>query len=280
MLRSWVLHHGDLLGFENIHVIDNSDDVRAVEYLRRSVSKYGMSVNFSTAGMMQLSDEMTKAALGMRSQCEFIFKLDTDEFLAVHNETDKSTMVDPHAFEEVMTSLPPHVEKFGIPFCQLMARQKTCDDPALATNHHAVTTGGPPKHFYNSKMLTSIDLGSHVGATSTASKILSSPLLILHMHMQCYEVYIRNLKKALISQKLLSATGTDSEHLAALDLIKNKVEWKSMANVHKAEAYYRYLQNPEEVKRLIIEQSQGYDQVVFTGLRDRVQKLMVKYGDY
>ena len=42
-LRSWVLHHGDLLGFENVHVIDNSDDARAADYLHRAIANYGIS---------------------------------------------------------------------------------------------------------------------------------------------------------------------------------------------------------------------------------------------
>jgi hypothetical protein len=285
------MHHGDLLGFENIHIIDDSDDVLAVEYLRRSSSKYGISVDFTKAGMLQLEDKMTEVALDMRSRCDFIFKLDTDEFLGVHNGDGHPAQVDQPSFRAALSVLSSNAEKFKIPFSQLAGRQMTCGDPALATTFDGIRTDGPPKHFYNSKLLTKIDLGTHRGGTTTSSVIHTSRFLIMHFQLKCHEVYVRNLKEALISQQVLPGNATDSEHLAALVKIKNKfTKGCGMSNCHKASAYYQYLLNPEEVRRQHSDQapagvlSTGLQDrpvgVLFTGLRDRMQKLMLKYADF
>lgn len=40
LIQSWVLYHGDRFGFENLHILDGSDDVKQIEFLKTMQVKY------------------------------------------------------------------------------------------------------------------------------------------------------------------------------------------------------------------------------------------------
>lgn len=136
LIRSSVLHHGDLVGFQNVHIIDNSDDI-ATDFLEKAASKFGISVTFSSIGLSdEKAHESTAAMLSKRHLCDFFFNLDTDEFLAVHSEATNTVSVDKNTFEQSLKRLTVDGHKYEISRRAEVMVQETCEDPVLATNFH------------------------------------------------------------------------------------------------------------------------------------------------
>jgi hypothetical protein len=284
-LRSWVLHHGDLVGFENLHVIDNSDEADSVEYIRRCIAKYGIAVNFSKKGMEDKDEELTSTALGMRSHCDFIFKLDTDEFLGVYKKADSTLRVDGAAFHAELRRLPLDGRKYLITYRKELLKQRACRDNALATGYEAIKAVGPydpnPKIFYPARSVVSIDTGSHVGET-TVDGVVMTAMAILHLHNKCYDVYMKNVREILLSRGQILANQTDKENFDALDRQKERFTvWCGIKSCHKAREYHAFLQGPEAHRRDYVASAAagGDPQHAFPGLRDRVRRLQLKYGD-
>lgn len=284
-LRSWVLHHGDLVGFENLHVIDNSDEASSVEYIQRARDKYGISVTYSKRGMEEKDEELTSTALGMQPQCDFIFKLDTDEFLGVHQQAENTLRVDGNAFHAELRRLPMDGRKYLITYRKELLKQRVCRDNALATDFGPIKVVGPydsnPKMFYPARSVVSIDTGSHTGMT-TVDGLVKTNMAILHLHNKCYEVYMKNIKEILLSRDQISANQTDKENFDALDRQKDRFTvWCGMKSCHKAREYHAYLKDPEGHRRDYVAGAAGggEPQHALTALRDRVGQLQLKYGD-
>lgn len=280
LIRSSVLHHGDLFGFENVHVIDNSDDPIVIDYLEKAASKYDVSVTFSTVGLGDLGDEITTAMLSKRHLCDFFFKLDTDEFLAVHDEATKSVLVDKSTFLRSLQKLPVDGQKYEISQRMEVMVQDTCEDPTLATNFYPLDRSGHmSKFFFLSKSLLMIDLGSHNGRIDPAinqTYAHPSDIMILHFHNKCHDTYIRNMKEALASQGIFSLSDTPEKLKVALEPYKDKfLNGCNVLNCHKMADLYSYLNDPvghsKRYKKLSSDPMKGVTTI--TGLREKVLAL-------
>ena len=66
-------------------MIDSSTSLRCVSFLRYARDILGVNVIFSNAKLNDLSSFMTEIANNIRGSCDFILKMDTDEYLAVYD---------------------------------------------------------------------------------------------------------------------------------------------------------------------------------------------------
>jgi hypothetical protein len=248
-------------------------------------------VTFSKKSMAEKEKEITDVALSMRSQCDFIFKLDTDEFLGVYHETGDTLRVDGNAFHAELRRLPMDGRKYLIMYRKELLKQCVCGDNALAIEYnpikiilphdYSMTGESWPKLFYPSRSLVTIDTGSHFGQT-TVDGILMTKMAILHLHNKCYDVYMKNLREILLSRREISASQTDQQNFEALDRKKDLFEDScGMPSCHKAKEYHSYLRDSEGHRRDFLASAAvgGDPKHYFTALRDRVLKLQVKYGD-
>ena len=280
LIRPSVLHHGDLVGFENVHVIDNSDDPIVIDFLEKAASTYDISVTFSSTGLGNLGDEITTAMLSRRHLCDFFFKLDTDEFLAVHNNATNTALVDKITFQKSLKKLPVDGQKYEISHRVEVMVQKTCEDPTLAITFYPLDRSGHMgKFFFLSTSLLMIDLGAHKGRIDPAlnqTYAHATDIMLLHFHNKCYDTYIRNMKEALASQGIFSLSNNSDEIKAALEQYKDKFLIScSMMNCHKMVDLYSYLNDPvghsNRYKELSINPMEGV--MTITGLRKKVLAL-------
>ena len=276
LIRSSVLHHGDLVGFENVHVINNSDDPVVINFLESAASRYDVSVTFTSFGLgTDLENEIATAMLSRRHLCDFFFKLDTDEFLAVHDDATNSVLVDKSTFLRSLQKLPVDGQKYEISHRAEVMAQDTCEDPALATNFHPLQIGGMSKFFFFSKSLLMIDLGTHNGRIDPAlnqAHAHATDIMLLHFNNKCYDTYIRNMKEALASQGIFSLSDTPEKIKVALEPYKDRfLSSCGMINCHKMADLYRYLNDP-------VEHSESYktkdpEAITITALRDKMLAL-------
>ncbi|KAL3913144.1 MAG: hypothetical protein SGARI_000802, partial [Bacillariaceae sp.] len=92
LVRSWVLYHGSLLGFDKLYIIDSSTDSRCISFLRYARDILGANVLFKDANLNKLEGVMSKIASNIAQSADFILKVDTDEYLVAYdNRTQQLT---------------------------------------------------------------------------------------------------------------------------------------------------------------------------------------------
>lgn len=120
LIKSWLLYHGHLLGFENLYIIDGSTDTRVIQFLEQSVSNVGANVYFSKSNLVDLTKEVNDAFFRLRHTCDFLIKLDTDEFLSIYNATgDRSISIKRDDFASYLDSLPYDGHKYRVTYTAL-----------------------------------------------------------------------------------------------------------------------------------------------------------------
>jgi len=80
-IEDWIKYHGYLLGLENIHILDGSDEAEVLRIYSK-YEKFGLNVHHSRSGLDELAEELTQLMHAHKGSNNFLMKLDTDEFLA------------------------------------------------------------------------------------------------------------------------------------------------------------------------------------------------------
>ena len=81
LIEDWLKYHGFLFGFENIYILDGSDDQRVFDIYKK-YKPFGLHVKISSTGLNGLAEELTLLMHEKKGLNNFLIKLDTDEFLA------------------------------------------------------------------------------------------------------------------------------------------------------------------------------------------------------
>ena len=230
ILKQWVLYHGELLGFQNLYILDGSSNQDSVTFLRNARDHLGVNVIFTQANLNELELKMTDIANQIAKSSDFIIKLDTDEFLAGYtgspecrtdvkpafvNSTDCT--LSPYAWSDVMNNLRNFTNhgRMRIGWRQeSKARLEVCR--AGRGNDVGFLQFGAASHalqfkaISDSKSVTSIDLGGHYNQFEnpfSKSNQLSNAGVI-HVHNRCYEDEVRNARKACTSHGFFSEDDT------------------------------------------------------------------------
>ena len=303
LIKSWVLYHGHLLGFENLYIIDGSTDEKVIQFLKESVANVGVNVYFSTANLVGLTKEINKAFFRLRHTCDFLIKLDTDEFLSIYNATgDHSISIDRENFASYLDSLPYDGHKYRVTYTALNRLNEStfhcsnvsnvCIDSVNFGNMFVWSLMG--KTFFPSWTFKSVDLGGHVGKVTVDSPWSSTSvpkflrrkdveypthLAVLHFHNLCFERYLKEIVTVLLSENYIQENQTSEERIAAIKEVQSCRECKHPSH-HKYEWYLRYLNNPRGTQKeyeLSITASSDTEGLHFPDLSVLVQQLQIEY---
>jgi hypothetical protein len=88
MIKSWVFYHGTIFGFNNLFIIDGSNDPDAISFLDHCV-KLGVNVRRSNNDLNGLSREINEVFDSQKEKSDFLIKMDTDEFLVLFDPATK-----------------------------------------------------------------------------------------------------------------------------------------------------------------------------------------------
>ena len=80
LLGPWLAYHGDAFGFENLFVFDGSTGEQA-GYLRTQSKQFGFHLKQSDVSLNAISADLAAWMDDIKSGYDWIFKVDTDEFL-------------------------------------------------------------------------------------------------------------------------------------------------------------------------------------------------------
>ena len=272
LLESWVLYHGEIIGFENLYIIDGSTNPRCISFLRYARDILGANVLFSNANLNELESLMTRVASDISGSSDFIMKVDTDEFLGIYDNATAALSVN------VMGHLAGFVTNKDHPLRRLQEKghsrvgyvqgsipsRRVCDDNNYATPDKfplsevlSVNQLGIPefKAVYSSRHKFAVNVGGHAFGDEFSG---SSSFGIIHYHFRCVEIEVENCKRVLERHNYITATADKQEvrsQLAKLCNVKPEQNFCEVgcnfggASFHKAVFYTKWLDCEESTKR-------------------------------
>ncbi len=224
MIRQWVLFHGSLYGFSNLHVIDASTDPVVINFLKSAQEKLKINVIFSKANLNEVETEFNQIMHREKKYCDFMIKLDTDELLTVYDPSTNAVTTNSSIIQQYLNSMPIDGRKYKVGYVagnlihNIGPSDKcTVKEVSMLTITHftPMAPAGSFKSFFPAFAFRFCDLGSHYGTTAKGFNkptTLPSNLALFHYHYQCFERVMEINRQAVISHKYL--TGKESEQEA------------------------------------------------------------------
>lgn len=225
LLKSWVLYHGYLLGFENLYIIDASTDPRCISFLRYSKDILGVNVIFSNANLNQLEGLITNIANSIGGSSDAILKMDTDEFLVINDEGESELTTN---FEDYLSDFSDNqhhdlrmISNKYVSYLQSsQPTSQICAEDIYATPDRFplqpfTLASKNFKSVYDSKKifshLANINLGGHNIDSNVPTK-----LSVVHFHGRCIEIEIENSRRVMERHNVINASMSDDQTLAIL----------------------------------------------------------------
>ena len=198
-----ILYHGYIFGFSNVHVIDGSTDPFVIQSLKKMAHHLNVQLHFTDADLNALSGVMSSIMREEKKYCDFLTKIDTDELIALYDDTSKELVVDKTAFLDSINSISYTRDKHQFSYNAFNRVASDCnhEDDILRSTSTFQTVVGPIdafKSFYPSDCFKNVDLGGHSGELNPDCndvKYVQTNLSIYHYHHLCLPNYAKELKQ-------------------------------------------------------------------------------------
>ena len=286
MIKSNILYHGSIFGFNNIHVIDASTITEQVNFLRTTRDNLGVNVYFSTANLNKVEDEFNSIMTEEKKYCDFIIKIDTDEIICNYDEVQKLLSVDRLTILSHINNLVYNGSKYKVGFQALNRVRDNCsdeEDTILTASDFSPVFKTKFKTFVPSISYKHIDIGGHTATISKPydnSVHIKSNLTILHFHFHCFGRYVALFKQAVIRHGHLSGRETEEEEIVKLEANPCVQLWKEIpkkcgcVSCHKVGGYYSSIKNRTYVELDYIQsESRKEGDLTFKDLNYKLTKL-------
>lgn len=262
LLRDWTLYHGHIFDFSNLYILDGSDMLDILDFLSYAKTELGVNVLHSNASLNNITDEVNAIMWNLRNTADFLIKLDTDEFLALHDHTYPYVVMN-RSVRSHLDQLPLHGRKLKVGWVSIaLPSEVSCahDEYVIGTTNFSVPQKALFKTFFPAWNFLYVDLGSHHGAVGfphnshdnntlglSPEDFVHTGLLIIHYHYACFETYIAKQERVLLSHAYIQATDDTPSRLQRLGLLLKK--HRQFASDHKVKSYVSYLRDPGRAKR-------------------------------
>ena len=284
LIRSWVLYHADVFGGENLYVLDGSSDERQLRFMRDATRLLGVHHFRTHANLNWIGSQIQAIAMNLTSSCDFITKMDTDEFIVTtaHDDafSDASVHFEAGRVRNVLDALPIDGARYTFSFYANSFPDDECSldwDSALSIRYERPwrTT---LKTLLVSRALAGIDLGNHVGQVRdppfNQSVLHPMDLGIAHHHFRCFSQFFKNTEKAMISLSYFVAEDTLEVKIDKL----SKLDPSRINSGHKVIEFLQILKEGPEAAKARYNHRKFWpghpDTRIFTGVRDRVLQLL------
>jgi len=220
LIESWVLYHGNIFGFKNLYIFDVSTEEKAMLYLANAAYSLGINVYFSTNNLWQQIDSIASTLRSLRESCDFVIKMDTDEFVAVFNDETKEISIDKETILSQFDNLPYDGSKYrnGFELINLLEDINcTWTDASSKANYFDVEH--TPKSFFPSWTFKTVDLGGHFGevvAPFNNSFSHLTNLSFLHYHWPCYNHYLTLCRSVAVGHHYLNGNENPADEFTKL----------------------------------------------------------------
>lgn len=239
MIKSWIKYHGERFGYENLHIIDDSDDLNVLQYYE-SIREKGITFYFFKSNLNDLIHRINEVFNQIKNYCDFIIKMDTDEFLAIFDPNTNTFTIDKDNIFKVINTLPLNGLKYKATYTM-----DNIPNPDY-TNTILNTIFSEPriskfKTFFSAETFKHVDLGSHNGSVLPpydSNQANETCLAIIHYHCQKYEILIAASKKTCVSHNYINVNDSNET------MINKLKKLKECQSYHRVLYYLDYLDNP------------------------------------
>jgi len=270
LIEDWIRYHGFLFGFENLHIIDGSDNRKVLDIYEKYRQK-GLNVYFSKANLNEITDVLNEYMHKYKGEDNFLIKLDTDEFLAYTSPfTSKprrlgrlfwqkylgrkaggyitkkymnflygNKQLKNDEFKEIFKNLPITGQRYGVSFTAFsIPTNNDVQRPCCEITSFTPIQFTFSKSFFHSQSFCSIDLGGHWGKTTNNKGVINTGLTVIHYHAISTRDSLRKTRQVLISHKYI-------EERDSLDQCKEKLLKIKKSGIrssyHKVNLYLAYI---------------------------------------
>ena len=250
LIVSWIEYHGKVYGFENLYIIDASDEPKVIAALK-SAEKLGVSVNYSHANLNEVQVEIDDLMKSLVPSCDLVIKLDTDEFIAYYNPITLSLSTDRNVIMSYLDSLAFDGRKYTIGYYAINTNvTKGCiaDNPVKSFTTFALFPWPKFKVIVPAATFHSMDLGGHVGTVVAPynGEPHNTNITIFHYHNHCYQRLMTVTKQAIMRHNYIHLNQSASIQIEILThLSKGYPKVCNINSCHKVFGYLQHLLDPE-----------------------------------
>jgi hypothetical protein len=260
LVFDWAVHHGDIFGFENIHIIDHSSSDSFKSKLN-VLSQHGVKIHHFEGPFTEKKNAISEIMLKHSGECSYVVPLDADEFMVLKNKN----RIDCSNVESGLRSASKKAKNKMHIFKPMCATHR---DPLVENNvfrfiNSLDTRVGMSKTFYPSHVFKKTDQGNHHGFIVPYNNTYCfTDLALIH-----FEIF--DLEK--FKQKVLRGVEVYS--------LKEKFKDYRGRGQHYAKAYESILENNfEEYVKCEIETCQWKSEVFESSVfSNHIQSLREKH---
>eukprot|EP01039_Chlorochromonas_danica_P005640 gene5640-6222_t len=290
LIRDWVLYHGEMIGFEHLYIVDNSDEEEVINFLHKVADKFGVNVFFTKSFLTSVYEDVHCIFRALKGKSDLLMKVDSDEFLVVH--TTPNNKLSENRNMGISLDVAKYLETLTFDGCHyrtadllwVLGDSNVCETKKsmdkTTTSVDVLTrlslAFGGFKHFFSPWTFVRSDIGSHLAESIFNCRHITS-LTYVHYHFRCYDNFIRNSMKGVISRGYLF--GNESTEIARSKLEPLSVGCQ-VSSCHKVHAVYRHLKNPETSRIEFYKELESHAYINSTIVRDQVRLLRNKYSSF
>ena len=250
LIVSWIEYHGKIFGFDNLYIIDASDEVQAIAAVKSS-EKLGVTVKYSRANLNEVHQDIDNLMKSLIPTCDLMIKVDTDEFIAYYNPVTLSLSTDKSVIMNHLDSLEFDGRKYSIGYIVANTNvTKGCldDNPVKAFTNFVLFPSSGFKVIVPAATFHSMDLGGHFGTVVHPynGAIHNTNITIFHYHNHCYQRYVTLTKQAVMRHNYINSNQSLSTQIEILsELSKDFPKVCRCNSCHKVYGYLQHLLDPE-----------------------------------
>ncbi|MEE2975626.1 MAG: hypothetical protein VX343_04165 [Thermodesulfobacteriota bacterium] len=250
LIEPWLLYHGERVGYENLHIVDDSTDLDIINFYKNH-AHLNFNLHRDLSGHRNLNNMEGCFAEIQKSISEndvYFLKMDTDEFL-VHIEDEKISC----DISQVKKAIDIENENFSIPNDFINAKLdylKSKNTNLLEGLHFYCNKRGNYKRTFSKS--EHINLGGHVKSLTNKSKNLN----VLHFRYKRFEDHFDLAKKVCVSHNYINEYDDDQTIIKKLSVFsgpscnsnhKSKFVHDSLLHKDFKEKYYQEHNNKSQV---------------------------------
>lgn len=215
LLSRFLAYHGDVFGFENIYVFDGSTGPQKT-YLESISALYSIHVNHSLVDLNAITEELAKWIDEIKEGYEWIFKVDTDEFLVATGGGDGSPedQSGPGLSNPALLLPAANLSTPALKIQRLYNAAPVESGPPTESERSLSIQAGDFKQFYNGhKFKTNLfNLGSHASSATPVAQGIA----FVHYHGRSYEDMVRVATQTIESHGYINASDSKEEMIEKL----------------------------------------------------------------
>lgn len=205
IVREWILYHGNLVGFEQLYIVDNGSTDGTWEIIQSFIQK-GIHI-FQEADYRKKGIIMT-SLIREHSKRGIAYPLDIDEFIVYYDKSNRTISADKDTIMSYFYGLPPSIVYKTNYIYNIINNPLGYNNALLdSTSGYYSDYGKLAKSFFTSSLFTgTIDHGNHYPNES----FMVTDLCLIHYHHR----NLAQMKKKIINN--VSGLGYNATDLHSL----------------------------------------------------------------